>query len=57
MHSSIPIEEQERACKQPPSKNWCRVYLASNIAESSLTLPNVRVVIDTGPVHTIRSGG
>lgn len=46
--SSISIEEQERACRGNISKDFCRIYLASNLAEKSLTLPKVRVVIDSG---------
>ncbi|CAD7961664.1 unnamed protein product, partial [Amoebophrya sp. A25] len=34
--------------RRAPSEDFCRIYLASNIAESSLTLPQVRVVIDSG---------
>ncbi|CAJ1328822.1 unnamed protein product [Effrenium voratum] len=46
LHSTIPMDEQEQAFK-PPSENVCHVFLASTIAESSVTLPKVRVVIDT----------
>ncbi|CAJ1400984.1 unnamed protein product [Effrenium voratum] len=38
LHSTIPMDEQEQVC---------HVFLASTIAESSVTLPKVRVVIDT----------
>eukprot|EP00931_Biecheleriopsis_adriatica_P024385 TRINITY_DN1520_c1_g1_i2.p1 TRINITY_DN1520_c1_g1~~TRINITY_DN1520_c1_g1_i2.p1 ORF type:complete len:3371 (-),score=1236.43 TRINITY_DN1520_c1_g1_i2:41-9523(-) len=46
LHSTIPMDEQEQAFREPP-ENVCHVFLASNIAESSVTLPKVRVVIDT----------
>ena len=46
LHSTIPMDEQEQAF-QAPAENVCHVFLASNIAESSVTLPKVRVVIDT----------
>lgn len=32
----------------PPPPNVCHVILASNIAESSLTIPKIRFVIDFG---------
>eukprot|EP00929_Paragymnodinium_shiwhaense_P006097 TRINITY_DN10892_c0_g1_i2.p1 TRINITY_DN10892_c0_g1~~TRINITY_DN10892_c0_g1_i2.p1 ORF type:complete len:3538 (+),score=1283.55 TRINITY_DN10892_c0_g1_i2:605-10615(+) len=45
LHSTIPMDEQEEAFHQPPD-NVCHIFLASTIAESSVTLPKVRVVID-----------
>eukprot|EP00439_Symbiodinium_sp_Y106_P062282 s14_g9.t1 len=45
LHGTIPIDEQEQAFS-PPSENVCHIFLASSIAESSVTLPKVRVVID-----------
>ncbi|CAK0789347.1 unnamed protein product [Prorocentrum cordatum] len=45
MHSLIPREEQEEVFNAPP-KGVCHIVLASNIAESSLTLPSVCAVID-----------
>ncbi|CEM27081.1 unnamed protein product [Vitrella brassicaformis CCMP3155] len=45
LHSLIDKEEQE-AVFSPPPNDTVHVVLASNIAESSLTLPAVRVVID-----------
>lgn len=45
LHSSIRREEQEEVFSAPPS-DTVHIVLASNIAESSLTLPAVRIVID-----------
>lgn len=45
LHSTIGREEQTEVFSAPPA-NTCHVVLASNIAESSLTLPNCRIVID-----------
>ena len=45
LHSTIPMEEQAAAFQEPPP-DIVNVYLASTIAESSVTLPKVRVVID-----------
>ncbi|XP_070547086.1 uncharacterized protein [Ptychodera flava] len=47
LHSLIPKEEQESYFEDPPQTH-AHVILATNMAESSLTLPNVRVVIDFG---------
>jgi HrpA-like RNA helicase len=43
----IPQDEQGAAFEEPPS-DTVHVILATNIAESSLTLPKVRIVIDYG---------
>ncbi|OEH75009.1 hypothetical protein cyc_03676 [Cyclospora cayetanensis] len=45
LHSTIGREEQTEVFSPPPP-HTCHVVLASNIAESSLTLPNCRVVLD-----------
>ncbi|CAD7946872.1 unnamed protein product [Amoebophrya sp. A120] len=47
LHSTIPIEEQHGALSNP-ERDTVHIYLASTIAESSLTLPKVRVVLDFG---------
>lgn len=50
LHSSVPPEQQQRALafseSGPPS-----VVLATNIAETSLTIPGVDTVIDSGQVR------
>merc|ERR1712232_1150244 len=48
LHSLIPKEDQEGAVFQAPPPDTCHVILSSNIAESSLTIPMVRIVIDFG---------
>merc|ERR1740138_698729 len=48
LHSLIPKDEQEGAVFDAPAPDCCHVILSSNIAESSLTIPKVRVVIDFG---------
>jgi ATP-dependent helicase HrpB len=45
LHGSLPAEEQDRAISEGPRR---RVILATNIAETSLTVPGVTGVIDTG---------
>ncbi|MCL6619595.1 MAG: ATP-dependent helicase HrpB [Thermomonas hydrothermalis] len=47
LHGELPIEQQARVL-QPAPDGRRRVVLATNVAESSVTLPGVRVVIDSG---------
>mmetsp|Transcript_75920 Transcript_75920/g.165608 ORF Transcript_75920/g.165608 Transcript_75920/m.165608 type:complete len:1381 (-) Transcript_75920:60-4202(-) len=53
MHSLIPREEQEEVFNAPPA-GVCHVVLASNIAESSLTLPSVCGIIDLAMRRSIQ---
>ena len=47
MHGELPLEQQT-ATLNPDPQGRRRVVLATNVAESSVTLPGVRVVIDAG---------
>jgi ATP-dependent helicase HrpB len=47
LHGDLPVEQQTRVL-QPAPDGHRRVVLATNVAESSVTLPGVRVVIDSG---------
>ncbi|WP_425497858.1 ATP-dependent helicase HrpB [Lysobacter arvi] len=47
LHGELPVEAQSRVL-QPDPEGRRRVVLATNVAESSVTLPGVRVVIDSG---------
>lgn len=47
LHGELPVEQQSRVL-QPDPDGRRRVVLATNVAESSVTLPGVRVVIDSG---------
>jgi ATP-dependent RNA helicase DHX29 len=46
LHSSIASEEQEQAFKSP--KGTRKIVLATNIAETGITIPDVTCVVDTG---------
>lgn len=47
LHGELSVEKQSEAL-QPDPQGRRRVVLATNVAESSVTLPGVRVVIDSG---------
>ena len=47
LHGDLPVEQQSRVLQPAPDRTR-RVVLATNVAESSVTLPGVRVVIDSG---------
>ncbi len=59
LHGNLPPELQDRAL-QPPDRGARRVVLATSIAETSLTIQGVRVVIDCGlarvPRYSPRTG-
>lgn len=50
LHGSLPAADQDRAL-QPSAAGRRRVVLASDLAESSLTVAGVRVVVDAGLVR------
>lgn len=47
LYGELPVEKQSEAL-QPDPQGRRRVVLATNVAESSVTLPGVRVVVDSG---------
>ena len=47
LHSTIAMEEQEQAFLAPP-QGTRKIVLATNIAETGITIPDVTCVIDTG---------
>ncbi len=46
LYARLSADEQERVFR--PSKSGRRVVLATNVAETSLTVPGIRYVVDTG---------
>lgn len=46
LHSTIPIAEQQ-AVFEPPAKGIRRIVLSTNIAETSVTIPDVVYVVDS----------
>jgi ATP-dependent helicase HrpB len=46
LHGDLPPAEQDRALRPDPAQR--RVVLATSIAETSLTVPGVRIVVDGG---------
>ena len=49
LYSMLPPEKQRLVFKQPPkASRLCLV--ATNVAETSLTIPDIKYVIDTGKV-------
>ena len=53
LHSTIPLAEQQ-VIFDPPPKGVRRVILATNIAETSVTIPDVVYVIDTAKIKQLR---
>ncbi len=52
LYGDLPFEEQERAIM--PSMDQRKIVLATNIAETSLTIEGVHVVIDSGLTRMLR---
>jgi ATP-dependent RNA helicase DHX29 len=53
MHSTIASEDQEAAFLVPP-EGTRKIVLATNIAETGITIPDVTCVIDTGKHREMR---
>ncbi len=52
LYGDLPFEEQERAIT--PSTDHRKIVLATNIAETGLTIQGVRAVVDSGLTRTLR---
>ena len=53
LHGELPVDAQTHVL-QPASDGRRRVVLATNVAESSVTLPGVRIVVDSGQAREPR---
>jgi small subunit ribosomal protein S24e len=53
LHSTVPVAEQQ-AVFEPPKTGVRRIILATNIAETSITIPDVVYVVDTARVKEKR---
>lgn len=60
LHGQLTLAQQQAVLRRPAQDAERRVILSTAIAESSLTVPGVRIVIDAGlervPVYQPRSG-
>lgn len=50
LHASLPPDAQEQAIA-PPANGQRKVVLSTNVAETSVTIEGIRVVIDSGQVR------
>lgn len=55
LHSSISPSDQRQAFQMPPPHTR-KIVLATNIAETSLTIPDVVFVVDSGKLKVLRKG-
>ncbi|RDW90863.1 putative ATP dependent RNA helicase [Aspergillus mulundensis] len=53
LHSSIASDEQEKAFVVPP-EGMRKIVIATNIAETGITIPDITAVIDAGKEKTMR---
>ncbi|CAH8558353.1 unnamed protein product [Schistosoma haematobium] len=49
---SLLSPERQQSVFQPPPENHRLIVVATNVAETSITIPNIRFVVDTGKVKT-----
>ena len=54
LYGRLSAEEQHRVFRPPPAGTRRRVVLATNVAETSLTVPGIRYVIDAGTARISR---
>lgn len=53
LHSSIASEDQEKAFVVPP-EGFRKIVIATNIAETGITIPDITAVVDTGKEKMMR---
>ncbi len=52
LHGSLPLERQQEVLRPRAAEAKQRVVLATSIAETSLTVPGIRLVVDAGWART-----
>ncbi len=52
LYGNLSKEAQDRAIKAPPPKGTRKIVLATNIAQTSLTIEGIKIVIDSG-LHNV----
>lgn len=53
LYSILPTEQQMRVFQDPP-EGARLVVVATNVAETSLTIPGIRYVVDCGRAKEVR---
>jgi ATP-dependent helicase HrpB len=53
LYGDLPPQAQDQAILPPPAE-WRKVVLSTNIAETSLTIEGIRIVLDTGLMRVPR---
>ncbi|MCA9498389.1 MAG: ATP-dependent helicase HrpB [Nitrospira sp.] len=53
LYGDLSAQDQDQAILAPPA-GWRKVVLSTNIAESSLTIEGIRIVVDTGLMRVPR---
>jgi ATP-dependent helicase HrpA len=54
LYARLTTEEQHRVFRRPSGPHRSRVVLATNVAETSLTVPGIRYVVDPGTARISR---
>ena len=54
LHGRLPAREQDRAVRGRIGREPARIVVSTSLAESSLTVPGVRLVIDAGLAREVR---
>lgn len=54
LYSLLPSDKQLKVFEPPPEGSRL-VIIATNVAETSLTIPGIRYVVDTGRAKEVRS--
>lgn len=50
LYANLPPHEQNKVFARPPSESIRKIIISTNIAETSVTIPGVRFVVDCGLV-------